>query len=68
MICASHMMAACLCGIENNLGCLVTPLRACYNKADSHTDLLSTSIGSGQSTDRRKEVVSLSPFSQGHWF
>ncbi len=33
MICASHMMAAC-CGIENNLGCLVTPLRACYNKAE----------------------------------
>ena len=32
MICASHMMAAC-CGIENNLGRLVTPLRACYNKA-----------------------------------
>ena len=33
MICASHMMAAC-CGIENNLGNLVTPLRACYNKAE----------------------------------
>ncbi len=33
MICASHMMAAC-CGIENNLGCLVTPLRACYNRAE----------------------------------
>jgi len=33
MICASHMMAAC-CGIENNLGRLVTPLRACYNKAE----------------------------------
>lgn len=32
MICASHMMAAC-CGIENNLGRLVTPLRACYNRA-----------------------------------
>lgn len=32
MICASHMMAAC-CGIENNLGSLVTPLRACFNKA-----------------------------------
>ncbi|MDO4573882.1 MAG: lactate racemase domain-containing protein [Planctomycetia bacterium] len=32
MICASHMMAAC-CGIENNLGNLITPLRACYNKA-----------------------------------
>ncbi|HNX26117.1 MAG TPA: lactate racemase domain-containing protein [Phycisphaerae bacterium] len=32
MICASHMMAAC-CGIENNLGCLVTPLRACFNRA-----------------------------------
>ncbi len=31
-ICASHMMAACY-GIENNLGSLVTPLRACYNKA-----------------------------------
>lgn len=34
MICASHMMAAC-CGIENNLGCLTTPLRQCYNKAQS---------------------------------
>ncbi len=33
MICASHMMAAC-CGIENNLGRLITPLRACYNKAE----------------------------------
>jgi len=33
MICASHMMAAC-CGIENNLGRLLTPLRACYNKAE----------------------------------
>ena len=33
MICASHMMAAC-CGIENNLGCLITPLRACYNQAE----------------------------------
>ena len=31
MICASHMMAAC-CGIENNLGQLITPLRTCYNK------------------------------------
>lgn len=34
MICASHMMAAC-CGIENNLGRRVTPLRACYNRAES---------------------------------
>ncbi len=33
MICASHMAAAC-CGIENNLGSLVTPLRHCYNKAE----------------------------------
>lgn len=33
MICASHMMAAS-CGIENNLGRLITPLRACYNKAE----------------------------------
>lgn len=33
MICASHMMAAC-CGIENNLGNLLTPLRQCYNKAE----------------------------------
>ncbi|MDO5581024.1 MAG: lactate racemase domain-containing protein [Planctomycetia bacterium] len=32
MICASHMMAAC-CGIENNLGNLITPLRQCYNTA-----------------------------------
>ncbi|MBQ9456247.1 MAG: DUF2088 domain-containing protein, partial [Thermoguttaceae bacterium] len=34
MICASHMAAAC-CGIENNLGTLVSPLRACYNKAEA---------------------------------
>ena len=34
MICASHMMAACY-GIEKNLGCLITPLRACYNKAEA---------------------------------
>lgn len=34
MICASHMAAACY-GIENNLGCLVTPLRHCFNKAEN---------------------------------
>jgi nickel-dependent lactate racemase len=33
LICASHMAAAC-CGIENNLGTLVTPVRACFNKAE----------------------------------
>ena len=33
MICASHMAAACY-GIENNLGMLVTPVRACFNKAE----------------------------------
>ncbi|HEY4231815.1 MAG TPA: lactate racemase domain-containing protein [Lacipirellulaceae bacterium] len=33
LICASHMAAAC-CGIENNLGSLVTPVRACFNKAE----------------------------------
>jgi len=32
-ICASHMMAA-TCGIENNLGCLTTPVRQCFNKAE----------------------------------
>jgi nickel-dependent lactate racemase len=32
-ICAAHMAAAC-CGIENNLGTLVTPVRACFNKAE----------------------------------
>lgn len=32
-ICASHIAAAC-CGIENNLGNLVTPVRACFNKAE----------------------------------
>ena len=36
-ICKSHMMAAS-CGIENNLGNLVTPVRQCFNKAE--TDLL----------------------------
>lgn len=35
MICASHMMAAC-CGIENNLGQLITPLRACFNYAQDN--------------------------------
>ena len=32
-ICASHMLAA-TCGIENNLGNLVTPTRACFNWAE----------------------------------
>jgi len=32
-ICTSHMMAAC-CGIENNLGNLITPLRALFNWAE----------------------------------
>jgi nickel-dependent lactate racemase len=32
-ICASHLMAAS-CGIENNLGNLVTPVRACFNEAE----------------------------------
>ena len=32
-ICAAHMAAAC-CGIENNLGTLVTPVRECFNKAE----------------------------------
>jgi nickel-dependent lactate racemase len=33
LICAAHMAAAC-CGIENNLGNLLTPLRRCFNKAE----------------------------------
>ena len=33
LICTSHMAAAC-CGIENNLGTLITPVRACFNKAE----------------------------------
>lgn len=32
-ICASHIAAA-VYGIEKNLGCLITPLRACYNQAE----------------------------------
>jgi nickel-dependent lactate racemase len=32
-ICASHL-AAGVYGIENNLGNLITPLRACYNRAE----------------------------------
>jgi nickel-dependent lactate racemase len=32
-ICAAHMAAACW-GIENNLGRIVTPLRACFNWAE----------------------------------
>jgi nickel-dependent lactate racemase len=39
-ICASHIAAA-VYGIENNLGCLVTPLRACYNwSEDEHLKAL----------------------------
>jgi nickel-dependent lactate racemase len=34
-ICASHIAAA-VYGIENNLGCLIAPLRACYNWAEQH--------------------------------
>ncbi len=33
LICTSHMMAAS-CDIENNLGCLVTPVRECFNRAE----------------------------------
>jgi nickel-dependent lactate racemase len=33
LICASHMAAAS-CGIENNLGNLITPVRACFNRAE----------------------------------
>ncbi|HEY9137963.1 MAG TPA: hypothetical protein VIM67_06795, partial [Terriglobus sp.] len=33
-ICASHIAAA-VYGIENNLGCLITPLRACYNWSEN---------------------------------
>jgi nickel-dependent lactate racemase len=33
LICKSHMAAAS-CGIENNLGNLITPVRACFNKAE----------------------------------
>jgi nickel-dependent lactate racemase len=33
LICAAHMAAAC-CGIENNLGSLITPVRACFNRAE----------------------------------
>jgi nickel-dependent lactate racemase len=33
LICSSHMAAAS-CGIENNLGNLVTPVRACFNRAE----------------------------------
>ena len=33
-ICASHMAAA-VYGIENNLGKLITPLRACFNWAET---------------------------------
>jgi nickel-dependent lactate racemase len=32
-ICAAHMAAAS-CGIENNLGNLITPVRACFNRAE----------------------------------
>lgn len=32
-LCSSHIAAAA-CGIENNLGNLLTPVRACFNKAE----------------------------------
>ena len=35
LICAAHMMAA-VCGIENNLGNIVTPVRHCFNWAEEH--------------------------------
>lgn len=35
LICASHLAAAC-CGIENNLGNLLTPVRRCFNYAEEH--------------------------------
>jgi nickel-dependent lactate racemase len=34
-ICASHIASA-VYGIENNLGCLITPTRACFNYAEEH--------------------------------
>jgi len=34
-LCASHI-AAGVYGIEKNLGCIVTPLRACFNWAENH--------------------------------
>jgi nickel-dependent lactate racemase len=34
-LCASHI-AAGVYGIEKNLGCVVTPLRACFNWAEQH--------------------------------
>jgi len=33
LICSSHMAAAS-CGIEDNLGNLITPVRACFNRAE----------------------------------
>lgn len=33
LICAAHLMAA-TCGIENNLGNLITPVRHCFNLAE----------------------------------
>ena len=33
LICAAHMAAAS-CGIENNLGNLITPVRECFNRAE----------------------------------
>jgi nickel-dependent lactate racemase len=33
LICAAHLAAAS-CGIENNLGNLITPVRACFNRAE----------------------------------
>ena len=33
LICAAHMAAAS-CGIENNLGSLITPVRECFNRAE----------------------------------
>ncbi len=56
LICKSHMAAAC-CGIENNLGNLITPVRQCFNKAEE--DFL------GKLPDLYVQVV-LSRDPQGH--
>jgi len=57
-ICAAHMAAAC-CGIENNLGTLTTPVRACFNKAEADylADLPDLYVQVVMARDEQDELV-----------
>ena len=57
LICAAHMAAAS-CGIENNLGNLITPVRACFNRAEDEY-LGSCPICTCRSCSRATSAISL---------